>query len=280
MPKKREKLEQGEDGKFNCPYYDSCKQKYQGETPGAVYKHASSQHKEQAELLKAAKRFMCSCSKRYTRKADLVYHQQQKGHSDPEIVSFEADVRDKREWIKLREWAKQKYNGNVFDVIVANPPLSGAMTEEEIMSVPIDLVQDRGFVFLCTTSAKRSQFETYLQGRGYNVVTTMHLSETEDENSQTNEFSLDLFASHKMFIVGMKGDETYLQNRFNVQKMQKSYMDMRISESFKITSIYQIIEEICPGGHFLDVYAKFINRRPCWVGFGLEAKQMRNQDHE
>ncbi|KEJ82608.1 MT-A70 family protein [Oxytricha trifallax] len=213
--KQREKIKQGKDGKYKCPHYKTCKEKYKGETKNAVYIHVSRDHQKQSLVIQAMKPFMCSCSKRYTRKSDLVYHQQQKKHSDAEIEAFEVDVRDTEEWIKLRNWAKEKYNGQLFDVIMSDPPHPdtgyklgyGTMTDQEIMSVPIDLVQDRGFVFLWTTNAKKELCETYLKGRGYKMVTTVSWFKTDNGQDLISGLGKVFMHSKEECVVGMKDQE-------------------------------------------------------------------------
>ncbi|KEJ82643.1 MT-A70 family protein [Oxytricha trifallax] len=274
------------DGKFKWPYYSSCKQKYKSFKKANVHTHIRRHHKKQKAVEVAKKQHMCKCGKRYSHKADLVYHQNRsiiRIHKQKHLKQTSQTMKNGQ---SSESGLKKKFNGKLFDVIMSDPPHPktglnlpyNCMTITEILSTPIELIQDKGFVFLQTTNAMRNQCETYLVGLGYKIVTYVEWFKSDDGKSLIH--GLGRYFQHcvEECVVGVKGDMEYLEQRFNLQKVQNGFIELRRTASQKPKQIYEMIEQLCPGGAFIDVYGRWLNRRPGWVLFGWEAKRMRDKN--
>jgi len=58
------------------------------------------------------------------------------------------------------------------------------LTDAEILSLPIEIIQEKGFVFLWTTNSKRSLCETLLKGRGYRIATYVEWFKVDPNNDE------------------------------------------------------------------------------------------------
>lgn len=142
------KYTKSKDGKTKCPFYKKCPLKYSHENINAVYKHVSDHHEKQIIMRKQLNKHLCSCNKRYKLKKDLNDHQRKKEHPDAEYIAFNEDINDVDKWWELRNLIKSKNNGNLFNVIMCDPPTPDTaidlpyneMRMEKILSMPVEIL--------------------------------------------------------------------------------------------------------------------------------------------
>ncbi|KEJ82910.1 MT-A70 family protein [Oxytricha trifallax] len=273
------------EGNFKCPYYKNCVKKYKSVDIDNVYKHVSRKHQKQKMIKISNYQHMCSCNKRYKYRKDLNKHQRAKDHNDAIYHGIYGDVKIHDIWWELRNLILQLNGGRLFDVVMCDPPHPdtclnlpyNTMSEEQILSMPVELIQERGFFFLWTTNAKRQMCEKFLEGRGYKIATYLEWFKTD--NGETLIHGIGGYFSHcvEECIIGVKGDIKYLEERFNLQRVKNGILDYRRQTSQKPVQIYEMIEKLSPYGWLLDIFGTFINRRHRWVFLGNESDRMKRE---
>ncbi|KEJ83014.1 MT-A70 family protein [Oxytricha trifallax] len=204
-------LRQG--GQIQVPILQELPKKYKSDEIDNVYQHVTRHHQKQKLIKKSNYQHMCSCNKRYKQKKDLNKHQKKKNHDQAVYHGIYGDVKQHEVWWNLKTLILQLNGGKLFDIVMCDPPHPDTalnlpyptMTEEQILSMPVELIQDKGFFFLWTTNSKRKICESFLEGRGYRIATYLEWFKTD--NGETLVHGIGRYLSHSIeeCIIGVKG---------------------------------------------------------------------------
>ncbi|KEJ82646.1 MT-A70 family protein [Oxytricha trifallax] len=95
---------------------------------------------------------------------------------------------------------------------------------------------------------KLGQIKVYLEGRGYKIVETVSWIKTDNGQDLISGLGRVFQHCKEECTVGQKGDVAYLKQRFNLQKIKNTFIDLRRLGSQKPKRIYEMIGEFCPSG--------------------------------
>ncbi|KAK8900212.1 hypothetical protein M9Y10_002535 [Tritrichomonas musculus] len=169
-----------------------------------------------------------------------------------------------------------------FDVILMDPPWRiqssqmtrgvelgyEQLTDEEIMSMPLHLVQSNGFLFMWVVASEYSNGLKMLENWGYQPINGVSWVKTSRRGIYHPSNGYYLQHTKESLLVGVKGKgANYMRsNEFTDLIVQPR----NLRQSHKPTKLYKIIENMFPGGMFLEVFARPHNLRENWISLGLE----------
>jgi N6-adenosine-specific RNA methylase IME4 len=193
-----------------------------------------------------------------------------------DIISIMHDVRT-FDWEDFASVAQ-------FDVVLMDPPwriqVSGSafleltyelMAFEEIASLPINILQTNGFVFLWTVVSLFERAVTLLGDWGYRIVTDVNWLKVSRRGRYQPSSGFYVQHAKETCLVAVKGTGF---DGMRVNRMMDMITKWRnVRQSHKPHELYEAIEETFPGGLFLEVFARSHNLRPGWVSLGLEVPQ-------
>jgi mRNA (2'-O-methyladenosine-N6-)-methyltransferase len=192
-----------------------------------------------------------------------------------DIRSFDFKVSTKKSLAERHQAIK----GRLFDAIMMDPPwqLSGAnptrgvtisydsLLDQEIGKMPIPVLQTEGLIFIWTINAKYTLSLSLLDKWGYTYVDEIVWVKKTCNNKIAKSHGYWLQHAKETCLVGRKG---------NVELSDRSIPDVifsqRRGQSQKPEEIYQMIEELLPGGCYLEVFGRRNNLRNGWVTIGNE----------
>ena len=169
-----------------------------------------------------------------------------------------------------------------FDVILMDPPwriqLSqmtrgvelgyDQLTDEEIMSMPLHLIQSNGFVFMWVVASEYSNGLKMLEHWGYQPVNGITWVKTSRRGIYHPSNGYYLQHTKESLLVGVKGKGV---NLIRTEEFNDLIVQPRnLRQSHKPTKLYKIIEKMFPGGIFIEIFARPHNLRNNWVSLGLE----------
>ena len=182
--------------------------------------------------------------------------------------------------VRYFDWKKFGQNQK-FDVILMDPPWLIAklvtrgvnieyaqLITSDIENMPLQYVQDNGFLFMWVIAARLMDGIKMMRNWGYNVIQTINWVKV----SRTGRYmpSNGYYFQHnkETLLVGLKGN---MPEGTNTQAFSSLIVAQReVRQSQKPEDIYKIIEEMCPGMMYLEVFARPHNLREGWVSMGIE----------
>ncbi|OHT09147.1 MT-A70 family protein [Tritrichomonas foetus] len=169
-----------------------------------------------------------------------------------------------------------------FDVILMDPPWKiqntkitrgveityGQLTDEEIMSMPLHFVQSNGFVFMWVIASAYSNGLNILKQWGYEVINHINWIKTSRKGIFHPSHGYYVQHSKETLLVGVKGKGVSLIRPEKFYDVIDQPRNLR--QSHKPDCLYNIIEEMFPGGTYLEIFARSHNLRENWISIGLE----------
>jgi len=168
-----------------------------------------------------------------------------------------------------------------FDVIMMDPPWQLAtanptrgvalgysqLTDRDIQNLPIPHLQTDGFLFIWVINAKY-QFTLDLFDRwGYNLVDEIVWVKMTVNRRLAKSHGFYLQHAKEVCLVAKKGkDPAGMRGGVGSDII---YSERR-GQSQKPEEIYQLIEELVPGGKYLEIFGRKNNLRDFWVTVGNE----------
>jgi len=189
-------------------------------------------------------------------------------------VSIKADVRT-FDWERLGQICQ-------FDVIVMDPPWKiqptnstrgvelgyEQMPQDEIAGMPIQLVQQNGFLFMWVVASHMPIGVSILQRWGYKIVG--HLNWIKISHYGRYKPSNGYYLQHdkETCLVALKGNppDGYDPDLFNDSIIQQR----EARQSQKPIELYELVEKMFPNCLYLEIFARAHNIREGWVSIGLE----------
>ncbi|KAJ2820933.1 hypothetical protein IWW50_004858 [Coemansia erecta] len=168
-----------------------------------------------------------------------------------------------------------------FDVILMDPPWQLAsqaptrgvaiayqqLPDVCIESLPIHLLQTRGFVFIWVINNKYTRAFQLMRQWGYTYVDDITWVKQTVNRRMAKGHGYYLQHAKETCLVGKKGSDPAM-----LQKSVASdvIFSERRGQSQKPEEMYEIIEQLIPGGKYLEIFGRKNNLRDYWVTVGNE----------
>lgn len=189
-------------------------------------------------------------------------------------LAIKADVRT-FDWKRLGRTVK-------FDVILMDPPwqLSVAnatrgvclnyeqMDQIQIAKMPIQEIQDNGYVFMWVIACQLANGMQMLREWGYTFVTYLNWVKTSKYGRYMPSHGYYMQHNKETILIGRKGNG-YPEIRKDLF-ISLIISERRTRQSHKPPELYEHIERIFPGGNYIEIFARPHNLRPGWVSLGTE----------
>lgn len=183
-------------------------------------------------------------------------------------------------WIRDHQVASGGYK---FDVIVTDPPWTLAtekatrgvalnydqINDKRLMgAVPfIDLLNDRGVIFMWVINAKMKWAVKFLKDQGFTLVTICSWVKMSTNRLVARGHGYYLQHGKEDCIIAVKGslaDAT----EYNWEVIHGAFGAEKRCQSQKPTYFYDMVEAFAPHGFYLEVFARRNNLRNGWVTIG------------
>uniref|UniRef100_A0A7S2RKT2 mRNA m(6)A methyltransferase n=1 Tax=Mucochytrium quahogii TaxID=96639 RepID=A0A7S2RKT2_9STRA len=195
-------------------------------------------------------------------------------------VPIRADVRSFN--FKALAEAQRRATGRLFDVIMTDPPWQLAtsnptrgvaigyqqLSDSLIEQIPFPKLQDNGFLFVWVINAKYKFALELMEKWGYTLVDEIAWVKRTVNRRLAKSHGFYLQHAKETCLVGKKGNVDPPNTKRNVAS--DILFSERRGQSQKPVEIYEIIEELVPGGTYLEVFGRRNNLRDSWVTVGNE----------
>ncbi|KAJ2551560.1 hypothetical protein EV175_003645 [Coemansia sp. RSA 1933] len=168
-----------------------------------------------------------------------------------------------------------------FDVILMDPPWQLAsqaptrgvaiayqqLPDVCIESLPIHLLQENGFIFIWVINNKYTKAFRLMKQWGYTYVDDIAWVKQTVNRRMAKGHGYYLQHAKETCLVGKKGADPP-----NLQRSVASdvIFSERRGQSQKPEEMYEIIEQLVPGGKYLEIFGRKNNLRDYWVTVGNE----------
>ena len=192
----------------------------------------------------------------------------------PQCIPIHANV-GTYDWSKL-------YEITDFDVIMMDPPWQLAtanptrgvslgysqLTDQSIADLPIPKLQKNGFLFVWVINAKYQWTLEQFKKWGYEFVDEIVWVKVTNSRRLAKSHGFYLQHAKEVCLVGRRGEKPPGMSDKAVGS--DIIFAPRRGQSQKPTEIYELIEEMVPGGKYLEIFARKNNLRDYWVSVGNE----------
>ena len=179
------------------------------------------------------------------------------------------------------DWSKL-YENTDFDVIMMDPPWQLAtanptrgvslgysqLTDLSIADLPIPKLQKNGFIFVWVINAKYQWTLEQFKKWGYESVDEIVWVKVTNSRRLAKSHGFYLQHAKEVCLVGRRGEKPPGMSDKAVGS--DIIFAPRRGQSQKPTEIYELIEEMVPGGKYLEIFARKNNLRDYWVSVGNE----------
>ena len=177
--------------------------------------------------------------------------------------------------------AQRRATGKLFDVIMTDPPWQLAtanptrgvalgyqqLSDPLIEEIPFPSLQEDGLLFLWVINAKYKFALELMEKWGYTLVDEIVWVKRTVNRRLARSHGFYLQHAKETCLVGSKGKDPRVM-RGNIAS-DIIYSERR-GQSQKPIEIYELIEQLVPGGHYLEIFARRNNLRDNWVSIGNE----------
>ena len=198
----------------------------------------------------------------------------------PHSVPICTDIRD-FDFARLGRYQRE-LSGRGFDVVVMDPPwqLASAnptrgvaigystLSDNDILAnLPMQHVQTDGFLFVWVINVKYHFTLKMMQEWGYDYVDEITWVKMTTNRRLAKGHGFYLQHAKETILIGKKGrDPPNLKNGV----ASDIIFSERRGQSQKPTQLYEIIEQLVPGGNYLEIFGRRNNLRDHWVTVGNE----------
>jgi len=183
--------------------------------------------------------------------------------------------------------AKQKQlSGRLFDAIMMDPPWMLATANptrgvalgyaqlsdaDIIASLPIQLLQENGLLFMWIINAKYRLSLQLFQQWGYTMIGDISWVKQTVNRRIANGHGYYLQHAKETCLVGLKGDFDKIRCNKTIQGMCSDVIySERRGQSQKPEEVYQYVEQLIPNGFYMEIFARRNNLRDGWFSIGNE----------
>lgn len=193
-------------------------------------------------------------------------------------ISIDVTVLDFEKLIQK----KLEQTNRKFDIITMDPPwmLSSSnptrgvaiaydtLSDQKILNLPIDILQDTGFLFIWVINAKFRFAVQMMEQWGYKLVDEITWVKQTVNGKIAKGHGYYLQHAKETCLVGFKGDPN--DPKIKHQIKSDVIFSMRRGQSQKPEEIYEIAESLIPNGYYLEIFGRRNNLHNGWVTIGNE----------
>ncbi|KAK8893339.1 hypothetical protein M9Y10_021756 [Tritrichomonas musculus] len=169
-----------------------------------------------------------------------------------------------------------------FDVVLMDPPWPvtnpkmtrgveinyDMMQEDDIASMPLHLIQKDGYLFMWVVAKEFSEGLKMMNIWGYEIVNNVNWIKVSRKGRYHPSNGYYIMHSKETLLIGVKGKGVPFMR---VDKFNDLIIKPRnLRQSHKPVLLHKIIEDMFPGGKFLEVFARPHNLRQGWISIGNE----------
>lgn len=190
----------------------------------------------------------------------------------PHCIPIHADV-TQYNWNRLSEACQ-------FDVVMMDPPWLlatsnptrgvalgyGQLTNKDIMALPIPKLQTNGLLFIWVINSSYDFAIGLFKQWGYKIVDEVVWVKLTVNRRLAKSHGYYLQHAKEVCLVGMKGKPANMRTSVGSDVI----MSERRGQSQKPEEIYELAEQLVPGGKYLEIFARKNNLRNFWVSIGNE----------
>lgn len=169
-----------------------------------------------------------------------------------------------------------------FDVIMMDPPWYlatnsctrgvhisySSLNDLEILDLPLNLLQQSGFLFLWTINNKFTKAIEMMQNWGYEFIDEIVWVKSTVNRRLAKGHGYLLQHAKESCLVGRKGQVGNGGSSFGIG--EDVIVTERRGQSQKPEEIYELIEKLVPSGKYLEIFGRRNNLRNGWVTVGNE----------
>jgi N6-adenosine-specific RNA methylase IME4 len=189
-------------------------------------------------------------------------------------IAINADV-TKFDWKRLGRLQQ-------FDVITMDPPwqiTTGTITRGVNISyhqldvniigeMPLRQVQSNGYIFMWVIASQFANGVLMLERWGYEVETYLNWVKVSKYGRYMPSHGYYMQHNKETVLVGRKGTPMPEMDKSKFESLIVACRESRQSQ--KPIDIYELIEQVFPGGMYLEIFARPHNLRNGWVSIGIE----------
>ena len=178
-------------------------------------------------------------------------------------------------------FVQKKLTGQLFDVIMMDPPWNistkdptrgvalsyKTLSNFKISTLPIDELQENGYLFLWTVNSRYSLCLHMMSRWGYKFCDEISWIKQSENGMIFKGLGHYLQHSKEICLVGIKGK---LQPNNKISKMCDCIISAKRGQSQKPNEIYDMIESLVPKGYYLEIFGRRNNLRDGWITIGNE----------
>ena len=195
-------------------------------------------------------------------------------------IPVNADVQN-FDFSALVKKQKKLSGGKLFDVIMMDPPWQlstsqpsrgvaiayDSLADDIIEGLPIAKLQTVGFIFIWVINAKYSKTCAFLKKWGYRILDEIAWIKKTVKGKIAKGHGFYLQHAKETCLVGVKNAKNM---RYEKDLCRDIIFSERRGQSQKPNEIYDIIEQLVPNGHYLEIFGRRNNLRNGWVTIGNE----------
>ncbi|KEJ82790.1 MT-A70 family protein [Oxytricha trifallax] len=197
--------------------------------------------------------------------------------SDPVIV--ECDVRVKEVWEELHRTQLAR-DGTLFRVVIMDAPQDrtclplkyDTLTDKQIIEIPIELVQEEGFLFMWVTNSKPESALSFFKKHGYRWIETIVWVKLTKRGTVFKGQGKYIQHGCELCMVGVKGRYENVKQFGKFKSSLNVIVEEMREASQKPEALYKIAEKLVPNGPFLEIFGRKHNTRRGWTTMGNQLR--------
>ena len=141
------------------------------------------------------------------------------------------------------------------------------LTDAQIQKMPIQCLQDNGFLFIWTINAKFSLCFSLMSSWGYTFCDEICWVKQSVNGKIAKGHGFYLQHSKETCLVGVKGNPW---GKAKKGILEDCIFSRRRGQSQKPNEIYDLIEALVPNGYYAEIFGRRNNLKNGWVTIGNE----------
>ncbi|KEJ82845.1 MT-A70 family protein [Oxytricha trifallax] len=205
-------------------------------------------------------------------------------------VQYQGSIQNPEVWNQIKKDYKVDKCGNRFDVLLSNGPWDQTacnlnyptLKDREFLDkIPLEDLQKDGYYFMWITNKKLEAALKHLDDHNYERVEIITWIKIDKKQIIREGIGYFLRHCYEFCIMARnKGPFSCLRQKSKTHSAPNVIFAELREQSRKPDQIYQIIEQLVPGGRYLELFPRPHNQRVKWTGLGKESilkKKVRTQ---
>ena len=139
------------------------------------------------------------------------------------------------------------------------------MSDEEILSIDLTKIQERGFCFVWCPISKVNTARRWLEKYGYKIINILKWTKVEKLANKFHAIKPSLSSSSELCVMGEVLHDTRLTW---TRKVGTKLEAPEIAQGRKPNILYRLIERAYPNCKYLELFGRLHNLREGWCTLG------------